>query len=115
MLRYIKALAFIFLITSFTVSAETKGHVGLTVNVSVEGYFSPKLSEVEVTDVLPSSPAELAGIKVGQKILSIDGCRVPGCPAYEAKELMNKKPGETLSLLVSNVDGKPVLVNIHVK
>ena len=113
--KYLKVFALFILTTSFTASAEKKGHIGFTVDVSVDGYFSPTLSEVEVTEVVENSPAELAGIKAGQKILSIDGCKVPGCPAKKAKKLMARKSGDILPLLVNNADGKEVLVIIHVK
>lgn len=101
--------------SSFAASAEEKGHIGFAVNVLVEGLFSPKLSSVKVIDVIPDSPAELAGIVAGQEILSIDGCKIPGCPASKGKDLINRKPGEFLPLLIRKVDGEQVLVNIHVK
>jgi C-terminal processing protease CtpA/Prc len=51
------------------------------------------------------SPAELAGLESGEKILAIDGCEIPGCPASKAKKLMARNIGDILPLLVEKLDG----------
>ena len=69
------------------------------------GFFSPELTEVKVKEVFADSPAELAGLVSGEKILAIDGCEIPGCPASKAKKLMARNVGDTLPLLVEKLDG----------
>ena len=114
-MRYFKVLILIISIFSFSSNAKEKGHIGFTVDVSVSGFFSPELKSVNVKEVIVGSPADLAGVKKGQKILSIDGCEVPGCPAKKAKKLMARKPGDTLPLLVEKLNGEQLVVKILVK
>jgi len=100
---------------SFSLQAKEKGHIGFAIDVSVSGFFSPELKSVNIKNVTANSPADLAGIKKGQKILSIDGCEIPGCPADKAKKLMSRKSGEILPLLIEKLDGEKVLIKIHVE
>jgi C-terminal processing protease CtpA/Prc len=105
---------FIVLILSLPSSAAEQGRMGFSVNVVVEGsIFSPKIKEIRITEVFSDSPAEKAGLKIGQKVLSIDGCVIPGCSARKAKKIMNKKPGEILVLEIEKMDGTRELINIH--
>jgi predicted metalloprotease with PDZ domain len=106
---------FFALILPYSSSAEEKGHIGFSVDVVVEGgIFSAKIKEFKITEVSSNSPAEKAGVKVGQKVLSIDGCVIPGCPARKAKKIMDKKRGEVLILRIEKIDGTHEAINIHV-
>lgn len=102
----------IFLLFPFAVFAE--GKIGIAVGVSVDGFFSPEITEFKIDEVHSGSPAEKAGVKVGQLVIELDGCKIPGCPANKAKKLMDKETGEILPLLVKNLDGSKVLLKIHV-
>lgn len=96
----------------FAVFAE--GKIGIAAGVSVDGFFSPEITEFKIDNVESGSPAEKAGIKIGQLVIELDGCKIPGCPADKAKKLMVKETGEILPLLVKNVDGSEVLLKILV-
>jgi len=114
-MRYLKVLILIISISSFSLHAKEKGRIGFSIDVSVSGFFSPELTSVNIKDVTKGSPADLAGIKKGQKILSIDGCGIPSCPADKAKKLMSRKSGEVLPLLIKKLNGQQVLIKIQVK
>ena len=98
----------------FPFVAFAKGKVGIAVGVSVDGFFSPEITEFKIDEVHSGSPAEKAGVKVGQLVIELDGCKIPGCPADKAKKLMDKETGEILLLLVKNLDGSEALLKIHV-
>lgn len=83
-----------------------------SVAVSASGFFRPKLTEVEVIEVSKNSPAEKAGMVAGQKIRSINGCQIPGCPVTEMEKLMGKNLAQPLSLLVETEEGKQTLIQI---
>lgn len=95
-------------------AALAEGKIGIVAGVSVDGFFSPEITEFKIDNVQSGSPAEKAGIKVGQLVIELDGCKIPGCPADKAKKLMAKETGEILPLLVKNLDGSEVLLKIHV-
>ncbi|WP_377109809.1 hypothetical protein [Pseudoalteromonas sp. R86517] len=44
----------------------------------------------------------MAGLKVGDKVIELDGCAIPGRPAEVTKKSMTKSSGETLLLLIKN-------------
>lgn len=86
-----------------------EGDFGVDVDVTTTGLFPPKLESVTVASVKSESSASKAGIKQGDKIVSIGGCVIPGCSAFKAKKLMKKEKGEKLQFGVVSENG--VVVN----
>ena len=111
-MNLIRKIILISLFLPFGAFAE--GKIGIAAGVSVDGFFSPEITEFKIDEVHSGSPAEKAGIKVGQLVIELDGCKIPGCPADKAKKLMDKEVGAILPLLVKNPDGSEVLLKIHV-
>lgn len=103
------------LLLTFSVAAEEEGSIGFSAAVSVSGFFSPELKEVTVDEVFEDSAADAAGLKSGDKILSIEDCAIPGCDAKKAKKMMKRAPGETLNLLIEDEHGEQRKVAILVK
>lgn len=56
-----------------------------------------------VADLQAGFPAQMAGIKVGERVLSVDGVEVTGVD--EAVRLIRAKPGVQLKLELSDVEG----------
>ena len=109
---YTRILLFFFLSVPVISSAEEKGYMGFSIDVSVSGFFNPKLKEVLIKEVAQNSPAERSGLKPKQSVLEINGCKIPGCETDQAKFLMSKQRGETLVLLVKKLDGETVKIKI---
>lgn len=81
------------------------GSIGFSLAVSVDGMFSPEVTQAEVTQVKAGSPAETAGLRPGDLITQIDDCAIPGCPGGKAKALLAKQAGQQVQLKVLR-DGK---------
>ncbi|MCJ8319803.1 MAG: PDZ domain-containing protein [Colwellia sp.] len=111
-MKMFKSLVFLLSIISSGILAADEVKLGISGQVSVDGFFSPTVTSFIVKKVEPNSPAEKAGIAVGQKIISIDNCKIPGCPADEAKKLMRKQSGEILQLVLENEDGSQIPVEV---
>lgn len=99
-------------IISLSVFAGERVKLGISGDIEADGVFSPTLISYTINKVKPNSPAEKAGIIVGQKIISVESCKIPGCPASEAKKLMRKESGDILQLLLENEDGSHTPVKI---
>ena len=98
--------AFCSFVVSTTAVAAEKGKIGLSLDIAVEGgFFNPTLSSVKVKELVAGGAAEKAGLLVGDQILKIADCVIPGCPADDAKELMKRNKGESVSFLIKQADG----------
>lgn len=103
MKRLSRVLSVALLCTPALALAE-EGWFGFSQRVEV-GWLLNVESAV-VNDVEKSSPAERAGIAVGDAFLSIEDCAIPGCGAYKAKSLMEKTAGEALRLKLKKQNGE---------
>ncbi|MCA1928660.1 PDZ domain-containing protein [Rheinheimera sp.] len=93
-----------------TALAAEKGKLGLSLDISVEGgFFNPTLADVKVKKLVAGGAAEKAGVLVGDHIVKIADCIIPGCPADDAKDLMKKNKGESVSFLIKQEDGTEVI------
>ena len=111
-MQFFKILVISTSIISFSVLAGDRIKLGVYADVETDGFFSPTLSSYTIQKVRPNSPAEKAGIVVGQKIISVENCKIPGCPVGTAKKLMRKEEGAIINLLLENPDGSEIPVKV---
>lgn len=98
--------AFCSVFISTAALAADKGKIGLSLDIAVEGgFFNPTLSSVKVKQLVAGGAAGKAGVLVGDQILKIADCAIPGCPADDAKDLLKKNKGESVSFLIKQADG----------
>lgn len=89
--------------------SETLGRFGgLGIEVIMEGGFLQIISPIE------DSPAEKAGIKPGDKIISIDGAVIRGLDIVEASKKLRGKIGTTITLTIKR-EGATKLLNLKIK
>ncbi len=89
--------------------SETLGRFGgLGIEVIMEGGFLQIISPIE------DSPAEKAGIKAGDRIISIDGEIIRGLDIVEASKKLRGKIGSSITLMIKR-EGTSKLLNLKIK
>src|SRR2546423_84597 len=74
---------------------------GMWISESLDG------KNFEITDVVANGPANVAGLKVGDKILSIDGQKTKTLPLLEARiKLKSSAPGHVVRMVVQSDTGQ---------
>lgn len=76
--------------------------LGFSTDVQTSGSAdNPTLTAVVVSKIGPASPAQAAGLKVGDTLLSANGTKVPGAMASDFMRVMHGlRPGDHLVLMV---------------
>lgn len=77
------------------------GRARASLGVMVE----PGEGGLEVKDVRPASPADEAGLRIGDVILKLDG-RAAGTPTEFSARVRSRRPGDRIKLLVRRGDGQ---------
>ncbi len=94
---YCVFLSFLLLQPAF---AAERGTFGFEVSVNADGILSPTLIWAKIAKIKPASPAEKAGMKVGDEIVEVEGHTVAGAKASLITPLMKKDVGQILNLKV---------------
>ncbi len=108
-------LATFALLASLALAAHAgeKGYLGISIAVDGEGVFwNPTLKSVKVAKVSPRSPAEQAGMSVGDFIVEVEGKQVAGAKANDLQPYMQREVGQAVKFLVKKPSGevKPISV-----
>lgn len=89
------------------------GVLGLTVDISVDGFFSPKVQIVKVLKVRPNFPAANAGINPGDEVLAVDGKKLRGATKEDLKPITHGiRIGEHVTAVLSRPDGSTFSVDL---
>jgi predicted metalloprotease with PDZ domain len=96
------------------VHAETNdGWFGVEVKVNTKGIsLNPKIRNVKITKVFPSSPAATAGITVGDSVVVIQGITVAGARANTLRAVMKKAVGEEIQIKIKRGTAEPYAVKM---
>lgn len=109
-MKHIITLLFLNILSVGAYSEE--GSFGVETDVTTTGLFPPKLESVTIATIENGSSASKAGIKQGDKVVSIGGCLIPGCSAFKAKKLMQKEKGEQLAFEILSESGEVIKYNL---
>ena len=102
-------LAALLLLASATASA-APGRYGFGVEAETSGLLRPVLERVTIASVQPGSPAAMAGLHAGDRVVDIDGQPVKGAAARPmAARLRDVSAGQHLRLGVMRAAGRVVL------
>jgi len=93
-------------IISLSSYASDHGDKGFKMDVTVSGFFSPEVEKAIIKSVVEGSSAEKEGVEIGDELVAINGCKIPGCSASEAKSMFQKSVGEKVVLSMLKPDGK---------
>ncbi|GEA13186.1 PDZ domain-containing protein [Alteromonas sp. KUL49] len=100
-----KRIVVLLALLSLPSFAAEPGDKGFQMDVSVSGFFSPEVKQATIKSVVENSSAEQAGIVIGDDVIAIDGCEIPGCSASTAKDALQKPAGEVVVLTMKKPDG----------
>ncbi len=93
--------------------AGESGYLGISIKAEGEGAFwNPTIKSVKVAKVVPGSPAEAAGIAVGDSIVEIEGKQVEGAKASDLRPYMQREVGQQLRLAVKKPSGEVKTVSV---
>ena len=107
------AVLILAVVSSPAIAAQPEGVVGFEVEVEGDGSFwKPVIKTAKVVGVRPGSPAEAAGLGVGDEILSVQGVEVADSNARKIAKLVQVSPGEHLRLVVRDVAGEVKEIDI---
>ncbi|MEW5850198.1 MAG: PDZ domain-containing protein [Myxococcota bacterium] len=95
--RHVAAAGFLLLVALLagcpqTISPFPTAYVGVGVELTVEG------GTAKVVRVIPSGPADSAGITPGTRVLEVDGHNVEGKSLAEVVNLLRGPPGSTVQV-----------------
>jgi len=79
--------------------------IGFSLEVSADGNLNPTVTKVRVTTVTQGSPAQAAGLAVGDELIRVAGVIVPGTSASVLKSHMEFVPGKPKRLAFKRADG----------
>ena len=87
--------------------AAGRGVFGFSMAIDSEGFFlNPTLRSIRITKVAAASPAEQAGLKVGDEVIEVAGRAVAGAKGREIQALAEKDVGQSLLLKVKRAGGE---------
>ena len=90
-----------------------KPRLGFGVAVATDGYFSTTLAEVKVGSVQAGSPADKAGLRVGDLIVELNGKPVKGASGLAVKKaLASVENGDHVVLKVQRAETGNLIIDI---
>jgi C-terminal processing protease CtpA/Prc len=101
--------AALLLAISFATAAHAadKAWYGFHIKPQTSGFvLNPVVQSVMIDMIAPNSPADAQHIRVGDEIIQAEGKSIRGVRALDVIGLLNKKPGDTLELVLQRPSGE---------
>jgi len=92
-------------LAQFTATAITTRE---TSGIGVNGYWDTTTQAIVVLSVLPNSPEEAVGLRIGDRIIEIDG---QALESLEDTSLLRPETGESITLTIAR-EGKPTFAKV---
>lgn len=106
--RLVACLSLFIALSCGALAGESKNApkpIGFSLQVSGDGFFNPTVTMAVVKAILPGTPAEAAGIKVGDELVKVEGVVVPGNTGSALKPRMEFVPGKPKKMVFKRPDG----------
>jgi carboxyl-terminal processing protease len=84
---------------------------GIYTGVGIQSHFDAPNGMLNLTGIIPGTPAERAGLKPGDKILAVDGVSYKGQPEHFIRNNIRGKEGEPVRLEILR-DAKVITVTL---
>lgn len=91
------------LLLPLTATSAEPGFFGFALTTSIT--WTMDVESATVRTVIPGSPAAKAGLVVGDSVVAVEGCAIPGCGALKAEKMLEKPVGEALHLKLKRANG----------
>lgn len=112
------SLALVALLLSLTSAAWAgeRGYFGFTPEIDGEGVFwNPTLRAVKIAKVAAKSPAEAAGMQVGDEVIEVAGKAVAGAKGKDLQGQIEKDIGESVKMKLKHSNGEVVEITMVAK
>ncbi len=87
-------------------SASEQGFLGISVYIDGDQFIpNQKVKSVVINRLVAHSPAHKAGLQLGDELLEVDGTKIPGSRMSEIRPLLDKRAGQTITLVVKRKTG----------
>ena len=104
--RFVATLTVLLLAFSASAWAGERGYFGFGFSLDAEGAFwNPTIRAAKIAKVSPKSPADLAGIVVGDEVIEVAGKVVSGAKGKDIQALIEKDVGESVQMKVRHANG----------
>jgi C-terminal processing protease CtpA/Prc len=92
---------------------DERGVFGLAFEIDGEGFIlSPTLKTITIKAVTGGMPADLAGIKIGDQIIEVDGKVVAGAKARDMEPYLKKYVGQSIALRLKRPGGEVYAISM---
>jgi C-terminal processing protease CtpA/Prc len=115
----LRLVAQVLVSASLTVAAasvfadEEHGPLGFSVEIVLEGFFSPTVKSATIVSVVAASPAASAGITAKDQVVEVDGHSIVGAKARDLEPIRKKPPGQPLRLKLQRPSGEEYSVTLE--
>jgi len=93
-------------ICTIAADAAEQGFLGISVYIDGDQFIpNQKAKSVVINRLVPHSPAHKAGLQLDDEILEVDGTKIPGSRMSEIRPLLDKRAGQTITLIVKKKTG----------
>jgi C-terminal processing protease CtpA/Prc len=91
---------------------DERGIFGFGFEIDADGFISPILKSITVKALTAGSPADLAGIKIGDQVIEVDGKVIAGAKARDLEPHLKKNVGQSVLLRLKRPGGEVYSVSM---
>jgi C-terminal processing protease CtpA/Prc len=91
---------------------DERGVFGFGFEIDADGFISPTLKTITVKALTAGSPADLAGMKIGDQVIEVDGKVISGAKARDLEPHLKKNVGQSVSLRLRRPGGEVYSVSM---
>ena len=111
--RFLATLTALLLALSVSAWAGERGYFGFAFSLDAEGAFwNPTIRSAKIAKISPKSPAELAGLVVGDEVIEVAGKTVAGAKGKDMQAHIEKDIGDSVQMKVRHTNGEVATITM---